>query len=316
MKWNLRGEYIGDIEFVKDMELMLKIRYQVKGYCIALVLDSWFWLVLSKVTLNLLAHYLGVSEGGVIRNFSKKKGGGMKDKVVLVTGGGTGIGKAIAQRFIDLGAFIVITGRRESKLSSAIEELGKNAAYIVGDLSEPGVPKSIIRETVEKYGRLDVVVNNAGIGSGGLLIDTTDSEIESVFKTNLFAPLALIREALPELIKTKGSVINISSILSKGVMPQLSVYSAFKAGLDHATRVLAAEYGSQGVRVNAVAPGFTATEMTQDMDPEVVQTWEDLSPFGRIGQPEEVATVVTFLASEDARWVTGQIVQAGGGVMM
>jgi len=240
----------------------------------------------------------------------------MKDKVVLVTGGGTGIGKAIAQRFIDLGAFIVITGRRESKLSSAIEELGKNAAYIVGDLSEPGVPKSIIRETVEKYGRLDVVVNNAGIGSGGLLIDTTDSEIESVFKTNLFAPLALIREALPELIKTKGSVINISSILSKGVMPQLSVYSAFKAGLDHATRVLAAEYGPQGVRVNAVAPGFTATEMTQDMDPEVVQTWEDLSPFGRIGQPEEVATVVTFLASEDAKWVTGQIVQAGGGVMM
>ena len=116
----------------------------------------------------------------------------MKDKVVLVTGGGTGIGKAIAQRFIDLGAFIVITGRRESKLSSAIDELGKNASYIVGDVSEPGVPKNMIQETVEKYGRLDVVVNNAGIGSGGLLIDVTDSEIESVFKTNLFAPLVLI----------------------------------------------------------------------------------------------------------------------------
>jgi len=240
----------------------------------------------------------------------------MKDKVVLVTGGGTGIGKAIAQRFIDLGAFIVITGRRESKLSSAIDELGKNASYIVGDVSEPGVPKNMIQETVEKYGRLDVVVNNAGIGSGGLLIDVTDSEIESVFKTNLFAPLALTREALPELIKTKGSVINISSTLSKGVMPQISIYSAFKAGLEHATRVLAAEYGPQGVRVNAVAPGFTATEMTKDMDPDFVKTWEDLSPFGRIGQPEEVATVVTFLASEDARWVTGQIVQAGGGVMM
>lgn len=240
----------------------------------------------------------------------------MKDKVILVTGGGTGIGKAIAQRFIDLGAFVVITGRRESKLSDATEELGKNASYIVGDVSESGVPKKIIQEIIEQQGRLDVLVNNAGIGSGGALIDVTDSEIESVFRINLFAPLALTREALPELIKTKGSIINISSTLSKGVMPEISVYSAFKAGLDHATRVLAAEYGPKGVRVNAVAPGFTATEMTKDMDRDFVKTWEDLSPFGRIGQPEEVASVVTFLASEDARWVTGQIVQAGGGVMM
>ena len=109
---------------------------------------------------------------------------------------------------------------------------------------------------------------------------------------------------------------NISSTLSKGVMPKISIYSAFKAALDHATRVLAAEYGPQAVRVNAVAPGFTATEMMQDMDPDFVKTWEDLSPFGCTGQPEEVAAVVTFFASEDARWVTGQIVQVGGGVMM
>ena len=94
---------------------------------------------------------------------------------------------------------------------------------------------------------------------------------------------------------------NISSTLSKGVMPQISFYSVFKAGLDHATRLLAAGYGPQAVRVNAVAPGFTATEMTQDMDPDFVKTWEDLSLFGRTGQPEEVAAVVTFLTSEDAR---------------
>jgi NAD(P)-dependent dehydrogenase (short-subunit alcohol dehydrogenase family) len=223
---------------------------------------------------------------------------------------------AVAQRFIDLGAFVVITGRRESKLSVATDRLGKKSSYIVGDVSEAGVPKRLIQEVVEKQSRLDVLVNNAGIGSGGALIDVTDSEIESVFKTNLFAPLALARDALPELIKTKGSIINISSTLSKGVMPGICVYSAFKAGLDHATKLIAAEYGPQGVRANAVAPGFTATEMTKDMDPDFVKTWEDLSPFGRIGQPEEVASVVTFLASEDARWVTGQIIQAGGGVMM
>lgn len=240
----------------------------------------------------------------------------MKDKVIIVTGGGTGIGLAIAQRFIDLGASVVITGRRESKLSSAVAKLGSKASFIISDVSEAGAPKRLIQEVIAKNESLDVLVNNAGVGSGGAFIDVTDSEIESVFKTNLFAPLALSREALPELIKTKGSIINISSTLSKGVMPGICVYSSFKAALDHATRYIAAEYGPQGVRVNAVAPGFTATEMTKDMDPDVVRTWEDLSPFGRIGQPEEIASVVSFLASDDAKWVTGQIVQAGGGVMM
>lgn len=240
----------------------------------------------------------------------------MKDKVVLVTGGGTGIGLAIAHRFIDLGAFVVITGRRESKLSDAVEKLGSRASYFVRDVTQSGAPKRLVQEIIATKERLDVLVNNAGVGSGGPFIEVTDSEIESVFKTNLFAPMALAREALPELIKTKGSIINISSTLSKGVMPGICVYSSFKAALDHATRYLAAEYGPEGVRVNAVAPGFTATEMTKDMDSDFVRTWEELSPLGRIGQPEDIASVVTFLAGEDAKWVTGQIIQAGGGVMM
>ena len=105
----------------------------------------------------------------------------MKDQVVLVTGGGTGIGMAIAQRFIDLGAFVVISGRRESTLSGATDRLGKNSSYTVGDVSKIGVPKRLIHEVVEKHGSLDVLVNNAGIGSGGAPIDVADSEIESVF---------------------------------------------------------------------------------------------------------------------------------------
>jgi len=99
-------------------------------------------------------------------------------------------------------------------------------------------------------------------------------------------------------------------------MPEISVYSATKAAIDHSTRVLAAEYGPQGVRVNAVAPGFTATEMTEDMDQEFVKIWTNMTPLGRVGTPDEIASVVAFLAAEDSRWVTGQIVQAGGGVMM
>lgn len=240
----------------------------------------------------------------------------MKDKVVLVTGGGTGIGKAIAKRFIQLGASVVIAGRRESKLSETAKELGAKASYIAGDVSETGIPKKMIQETIEKHGRLDVLVNNAGISSTGPLVDVLDEDIEAVFKTNLFAPLAFIREASSELIKTKGSVINISSVLSKGVMPAISVYSATKAAIDHSTRVLAAEYGPKGVRINAVAPGFTMTEMTEGMDQKFVKPWIDMTPMGRAGTPDEIATVVSFLATDDAKWVTGQIIQAGGGVMI
>jgi len=242
----------------------------------------------------------------------------MQNKVVLITGGGTGIGKAIAQRFINLNAFVVITGRRETQLAATAKELGANAFYIVGDLTKCGIAKNTIQEVVKKYGRLDVLVNNAGAAKHGLLVDVPDEDIDFLLRTNVFAPLALTREALPELIKTKGSVVNISSILTKGVMPEASVYSATKAAVDHMTRILAKEYGSKGVRVNAVAPGLTATDMTKEIreQKELLEFWENQSPFGRIGQPDEVAAVVAFLATEDAQWVTRQVIQAGGGAML
>jgi NAD(P)-dependent dehydrogenase (short-subunit alcohol dehydrogenase family) len=242
----------------------------------------------------------------------------MKEKVVLVTGGGTGIGKAIAQKFLDLGAFVVITGRREAVLSDAVKELGNNSSYIVSDMAEIGIAKKILKEIINKHGQLDVIVNNAGVATLAPIIDAQDEDIEALFKTNLFAPLSLIREAIPELSKTKGSIINISSTLSKAAMPETSVYSASKAAIDHTTRTLAVELGSQGIRVNAVAPGPTATDMNKEAlkDQSNLEFWENLSPFGRIGHPDEIASVVTFLASEEAGWVTGQIVQAGGGVMV
>ena len=240
----------------------------------------------------------------------------MKDKVILITGGGTGIGRAIAKRFVDMEANVVITGRREDKLKQATSELGEKASYIVGDVSESGTPKRIIDDVIKSHGKLDVLVNNAGTGSNGPLTETTDEEIRRVYDINIIAPLVMMKVALPELIKTKGNIVNISSTLSKGVMEEISVYSGTKAALDQTTKVVAAENGQYGVRANAVAPGYTITEMTKDFPQEVVDHWSNLSPMNRVGQPDEVASVVTFLASEDAKWVTGQIVQAGGGVMM
>ncbi len=131
-----------------------------------------------------------------------------KNKVVLITGGGTGIGKATAAAFIAEGATVVITGRRQSVLEAATQELGDSSHFVGGDISKSGDPKMIVDETIAKYGQLDVLVNNAGTHAMGPLIETSDEEIERVYRINVFGPLVLSREALPHLIKTKGSIIN------------------------------------------------------------------------------------------------------------
>jgi len=241
-----------------------------------------------------------------------------ENKVVLITGGGTGIGKATAAAFVAEGAKVVITGRRQSVLEETTKELGNLADFIVGDVSKKGDPKRIIDETIAKYGQLDVLVNGAGTGAMGPLSHTSDEDIESTFRTNIFGPLALTREATSQLVNTKGNVINITSVMSNGVMPGAAMYSASKAALDHATRCLAAELGPSGVRVNAIAPGFTATDITAELrkDDQMVGMFVGQTPMGRLGEPSDIAKAVLLLAGENAGWVTGQIVQAGGGLML
>ncbi len=241
-----------------------------------------------------------------------------ENKVVLITGGGTGIGKATAVAFLAEGAKVVIAGRRQSVLEATMKELGTSAHFVVGDVSKSGEPKAIVDETIAKYGQLDVLVNSAGALTMGPLTETSDEEIERVYRTNVFATLALSREALPHLIKTKGSVINISSTMSNGVMAGSSVYSSSKAAVDHATRILAAEYGPSGVRVNAVAPGLTATEMSTGVrsDEQMLAMMVGQTPMGRVGEPPEVAKAVLLLAGDEAGWITGQVVQASGGLML
>ncbi len=241
-----------------------------------------------------------------------------EDKVVLVTGGGTGIGRATAVAFLAEGASVVIAGRRQSTLEATTSELGDSVHFVVADVSKNGEPKALVDDTVAKFGRLDVLVNNAGTLTMGPLTETSDEDIERVYRTNVFALLAVSREALPHLIKTKGSIINISSTASKGVMANTSVYSSSKAAVDHITRILAAEYGPDGVRINAVAPGLVATDMSAGVrsDDQMLAMMVEQTPLGRIGEPSDIANAVLLLAGDEAGWITGQVVQASGGMWL
>ncbi|WP_170403523.1 SDR family NAD(P)-dependent oxidoreductase [Ruegeria arenilitoris] len=242
----------------------------------------------------------------------------LENKVVLITGGGTGIGKATASAFIANGAKVVITGRRQSVLEKATQELGPQAYAIVGDVSKDGEPARVIEETINTFGQLDVLVNNAGTGKMGPLSETSDQDIESIYRTNVFGPLAFAREATPHLAESKGAIINISSVVARGMMPGAAVYASSKAAVDHATRLIAAELGPLGIRVNAVAPGLTDTEITADVksNEQMLGMIIAQTPMGRIGEPEDIANAVLLLADNRAGWITGQSVQAGGGFLL
>ncbi|WP_170431715.1 SDR family NAD(P)-dependent oxidoreductase [Ruegeria arenilitoris] len=242
----------------------------------------------------------------------------LENKVVLITGGGTGIGKATASAFIANGAKVVITGRRQSVLEKATQELGPQAYAIVGDVSKDGEPARVIEETINTFGQLDVLVNNAGTGKMGPLSETSDQDIESIYRTNVFGPLAFAREATPHLAESKGAIINISSVVARGMMPGAAVYASSKAAVDHATRLIAAELGPLGIRVNAVAPGLTDTEITADVksNEQMLGMIIAQTPMGRIGEPEDIANAVLLLADNRAGWITGQSLQAGGGFLL
>lgn len=239
-------------------------------------------------------------------------------KAVLVSGGGTGIGRAIALAFAREGARVAVSGRRKEPLLALVAELGKQAIAVQGDVTAPADRKRVIAEAVRALGGLDVLVNNAGVYASKPLSETTDEELDQLFQVNVVGLLGLTREALPHLQRSKGNVVNVSSVVATGVAPGTAAYSATKAAVDQLTRVLAAELGATGVRVNAVSPGLTETDMAAPLttNPAARQAMVTQTPLGRLGQPEDIARVVTFLASPEAGWVTGQAVQASGGLLL
>ena len=239
-------------------------------------------------------------------------------KVALVTGGGTGIGKSITETLIARGANVVITGRREAPLQELSAKYPTKLAYISTDVTRSGDAKKAVDFAVERFGQLDVLVNNAGTFLMGPTVEINDEDIAHLYAVNVQGVLSFSREAIPHLSKTKGNIVNISSGLATGVMPGTAAYSGTKAAVDQITRVLAAELGAAGIRVNVVSPGVTRTDMAAPVlgNEETMQGMIAQTPLGRLGEPLDIARAVAFVASEESAWVTGQIIGATGGMLL
>jgi meso-butanediol dehydrogenase/(S,S)-butanediol dehydrogenase/diacetyl reductase len=238
-------------------------------------------------------------------------------KVVIVTGAGSGIGAGTARRFLREGAFVVLNGRREQKLQETMAGLDTERSLLhPGDVSDEAYVKRLVEDAVAKFGRLDVLVNNAATAIFGPFAQTTTQDWRRIMATDLDSVYFACREALPHLLKTKGCIVNLSSASGLGGDWGMSAYTAAKGAITNFTRSLALEYGSRGVRINAVAPSLTSTDATADLvkNDAVMAAFRERLPIGRAATPDEVAGVIAFLASEDAIFINGVILPVDGGL--
>ncbi|MEY9776467.1 SDR family NAD(P)-dependent oxidoreductase [Arthrobacter sp. MW3 TE3886] len=233
-------------------------------------------------------------------------------RTVVVTGASGGIGSVIAQAFRELTADVLLIDA-DPRVQETAECMG--ARWMVGDLRQPEVAREAINTAAEESGRLDVLVNAAGVQLRKDAIDVDEDEWQRLLDINLSAVYRLMRAAADPLSRVQGSIINITSMAAERVLPRIVPYGATKAALVQLSRGLAVELGPQGVRVNAVAPGYITTPMTQDnlAKPEVLGPIMTRLPLQRLGTPADVAEVVLFLASDAARYVTGAVVPVDGG---
>jgi meso-butanediol dehydrogenase/(S,S)-butanediol dehydrogenase/diacetyl reductase len=238
-------------------------------------------------------------------------------KVVIVTGAGSGIGAGTARRFLQEGASVVLNGRRENKLHETIAGFNATKSLIhPGDVSDEDYVKRLLADTVSKFGKLDVLVNNAATAIFGPFAKTTSQDWRKIMATDVDSVYFASREALPHLLKTKGCIINLSSASGLGGDWGLSAYNAAKGAVTNFTRALALEYGSRGVRINAVAPSFTSTEATADLEKsaDVIAAFVERMPIGRAATPADIAGVIAFLASDDAIFINGVVLPVDGGL--
>lgn len=243
----------------------------------------------------------------------------MKDKVVLITGSSQGIGKTIALKFASLGAKIALNDIKSQeenlkKTKEEIEKTGSEAKYFFADVSKMDEVEKMLKDIQTDFGRLDVLVNNAGITQDKTLAKMTEEEWRKVIDINLTGVFNCTKASLPLIIVNHGKIISISSLVGqRGNFGQTN-YAAAKAGIIGFTKSLAKEVGRFGVNVNAVAPGFIETRLTETLPPELIQTVKKFTPLGRFGKPEEVASTVVFLASKEADFITGTVINVDGGL--
>jgi NAD(P)-dependent dehydrogenase (short-subunit alcohol dehydrogenase family) len=243
-------------------------------------------------------------------------------KVALVTGATSGIGHATANRFASAGLRVVAIGRNQSALKQLENEIqggGGEVLAMAADVTNEIESSHVVEETVRRFGRLDVLVNAAGHISTGTIENTSIAAWDAMMNVNLRAVFHLMQTATPHLIRTKGNIVNISSVTGLRSFPGVLAYCVSKAGVDQLTRCAALELASKGVRVNAVNPGVVVTEihkrggMNEDAYANFLEHSKTTHPLGRVGKASEVADLVFFLASENASWITGATYQIDGG---
>jgi NAD(P)-dependent dehydrogenase (short-subunit alcohol dehydrogenase family) len=238
-------------------------------------------------------------------------------RIAIITGGGSGIGLAIASKFVQTGILTIIVGRDQEKLAAAQRQLGDNCHPICQDLNDLDSIPGLIRQVTDRFGHIDILVNNAGINMKKDFTEVTDQEFESILHTNLRSVFAVCREVAKVMLpRGKGNIINISSMASQYGIPKVIAYTASKAAIEGMTKAMAVELSPMGILVNCIAPGFIATDMSAKAlngDSERKQRVFARTPLGRLGEPADIGDAALFLASEQARYVTGVVLPVDGG---
>ncbi|HCL57828.1 MAG TPA: beta-ketoacyl-ACP reductase [Spirochaetia bacterium] len=245
---------------------------------------------------------------------------GLKDKVVIVTGSGRGIGKSVALKFAQMGAKIVISDINENDVNQSVADMkaqGVEAIGIKANVSVSADCEALLEKAKETFGKVDVLINNAGITRDNLIIRMTEDEWDAVIAVNLKGVFNCSKAAVKIMMKQKfGSIINIASVVGIMGNPGQANYSASKGGVIAFTKTLAKEYAGRNVRVNAIAPGFIDTAMTQAIPENEKKAMISMIPLKRLGLPDDIANAAAFLASDLATYITGQVLVVDGGMVM
>jgi NAD(P)-dependent dehydrogenase (short-subunit alcohol dehydrogenase family) len=247
----------------------------------------------------------------------------LKGKVAIVTGAGTGLGRAIAIMFAREGAKVALNGRRAEPLEKAAAEIaraGGTAFACAGDVTKAADVKRMVEATVKTFGRLDILVNNAGgIPERGPVLGMSEEGFRKTLDANLTSAFLCSRQALPELIRTKGNIVNVASLAGLRGAPNNTAYGAAKGGMVILTKDMAVDYAPQGVRVNAVCPAYIETDLNRELLADMKKTGEyealvKMHLLGRLGEPDDVAYAAVYLGSDEAKWISGTTLSVDGGI--